>query len=80
MRHLQPEYQINKNVLPLATRSEIFQLVELSLHWLLSSRANVRFTQRTKINYFYLTQFIEQTPDLQFSYYLILMSIIWLKP
>lgn len=61
MRHLQPEYQINKNVLPLATRSEIFQLVELSLHWLLSSRANVRFTQRTKINYFYLTQFIEQT-------------------
>jgi hypothetical protein len=61
MRHLQQEYQINKNVLPLATRSLIFQLVELSLQWLLSSRAIVRFTQRTKINYFNLTQFIEQT-------------------
>jgi hypothetical protein len=59
MRHLQQEYQINKNVLPLATRSLIFQLVELSLQWLLSSRAIVRFTQRTKINYFNLTQFIE---------------------
>jgi hypothetical protein len=61
MRHLQQEYQLNKNVLPLATRSLIFQLVELSLQWLLSSRASVRFTQRTKIYNFKLTQFIEQT-------------------
>ena len=64
MRHLQQEYQLNKNVLPLATRSLIFQLVELSLQWVLSSRANVRFTQRTKINYFNLTQFIEQTQQI----------------
>ena len=62
MRHLQQEYQLNKNVLPLATRSLIFQLVELSLQRMLSSRANVRFTQRSKINNFNLTQFIEQTP------------------
>ncbi len=61
MRHLQQEYQLNKNVLPLATRSLIFQLVELSLQRMLSSRANVRFTQRSKINNFNLTQFIEQT-------------------
>ena len=61
MRHFQQEYQINKNVLPLATRSLIFQLVELSLHRLLTSRAFVRFTQHTKINNFNLTQFIEQT-------------------
>jgi hypothetical protein len=61
MRHLQQEYQLNKNVLPLATRSLIFQLVELSLQWMLSSRANARFTQRTKINFFNLTQFVEQT-------------------
>ena len=62
IRHLQQEYQINKNVLPLATRSLIFQLVELSLQGLLSSRAFVRFTQRAKINNLNLTQFIEQTP------------------
>ena len=61
MRHLQQEYPSNKNVLPLATRSLIFQLVELSLQWVFSSRVNVRFTQRTKLNYFNLTQFIEQT-------------------
>ena len=58
MRHLQPEYKLNKNVLPLATRSLIFQLVELSLQWLLSSRASVRFTQRTNVMFFNLTQFI----------------------
>ena len=62
IRHLQQEYYQNKNVLPLATRSMIFQLVELSLHRLLSSRANVCFTQHTKVNNFNLTQFIEQTP------------------
>ena len=61
MRHFQQEYQINKNVLPLATRSLIFQLVELSLHRVITSRAFVRFTQHTKINNFNLTQFIEQT-------------------
>ena len=61
MRHLQQEYQLNKNVLPLATRSLIFQLVELSLQGLLSSRAFVRFTQCANIVYFNLTQFIEQT-------------------
>jgi len=49
MRHLQQEYYQNKNVLPLATRSIIFKLVELSLQWMLSSRAIVRFTQRTNV-------------------------------
>ena len=65
MRHLQQEYFKNKNVLPLATRSMIFQLVELSLQWVLSSRASVRFTQQTKINFLTLTQFIEQTQQTQ---------------
>ena len=68
MRHFQQEYQINKNVLPLATRSLIFQLVELSLHRVLTSRAFVRFTQHTKINNFNLTQFIEQTHLLAIQY------------
>ena len=38
-----------------------FQSVELSLPWLLPSRAEVRFTQLNKCIYFNLTQFIEQT-------------------
>lgn len=37
-----------------------FQSVELFLHRLLPSRADVCFTQQNKINQ--LTQFIEQTP------------------
>lgn len=37
-----------------------FQSVELSLHWVLPSRANVRFIQQNKFNQ--LTQFIKQTP------------------
>jgi len=63
MRHLQPEY-LNKKRVTFAQDNtwNLFQLVELSLHWLLLSRANVRFTQQNKVNYFSLTQFIEQTP------------------
>ena len=62
MRHLQPEY-LNKKRVTFAQDNtwNLFQLVELSLHWLLLSRANVRFTQQNKVNYFSLTQFIEQT-------------------
>lgn len=48
-----------KNVLLLVTRSLTFQPVELSLLWLLPSRAKVRFTQHNKNNIFNLTQFIE---------------------
>jgi hypothetical protein len=62
MRHIQPEY-LNKKRVTFAQDNtwNLFQLVELSLHWLLLSRANVRFTQHYKVNYFSLTQFIEQT-------------------
>ena len=62
MRHIQPEYLNKKRVtFVLDNTWNLFQLVELSLHWLLLSRANVRFTQQNKVNYFSLTQFIEQT-------------------
>lgn len=65
MRHIQPEYLNKKRVIFAQDNTwSLFQLVELSLHWLLLSRANVRFTQQDKVNYFSLTQFIEQTrPD-----------------
>ena len=65
MRHKQQKYKINKNVLPLITRSIIFPLVEVSLRWLLSSRAILRFTQHTNIVFFNLTQFIEQSLNKQ---------------
>ena len=61
MRHLQQEYLKNKNVLLLATRFMTFPLVELSLGWMLSSRALFRFTQQANVFIFNLTQFIEQT-------------------
>jgi hypothetical protein len=40
-----------------------FQSVELFLHRMLPSRADVRFNQQNKLNQ--LTQFIEQTPQNQ---------------
>ena len=61
MRYIQQEYLENKNVLPLAARSKIFPLVELSLEWLLSSSAILCFTQLANVLFFNLTQFIEQT-------------------
>ena len=61
MRHKQQEYLKNKNVLLLVTRLETFPLVELSLGWVLSSRAILRFTQQANVLFFILTQFIEQT-------------------
>lgn len=44
-RHLQQEYISIKSVLPYSSTPHIFQLVELSLGWLLPSRAILRFTQ-----------------------------------
>ena len=64
MRHIQQEYLKNKNVLLSAARFRTFPLVELSLEWLLFSRATLRFTQRANVLFFNLTQFIEQTPKL----------------
>ena len=56
MRHIQPKY-IKKRVTFVQDNTwNLFQLVELSLHWLLLSRANVRFAQHGKDNTFYLTQ------------------------
>ena len=68
MRHLQQEYLKNKNVLLLATRFMTFPLVELSLGWMLSSRALFRFTQQANVFIFNLTQFIEQTPHVTHSF------------
>jgi hypothetical protein len=62
MRYKQQEYLKNKNVLLLVTRFRTFPLVELSLGWMLSSRAFLRFTQQTNVLFFNLTQFVEQTP------------------
>ena len=59
-RHLRPEYSNKKR----ATKSSalgLFQSVELSLLELLPSRAQVRFTQRNKIIFLNLTQFIEHS-------------------
>jgi hypothetical protein len=59
-RHLRPEYANKKR----ATKSSAlgtFQSVELSLPVLLPSRAQVRFTQRNKIIFLTLTQFIEHS-------------------
>ena len=48
-RHIRQELYINKNVLHLAARYVIFQSVELSLGWLLPSRAILCFAQRNKV-------------------------------
>gem|GEM_PF-5743447 len=60
MRHLRPEYP-NKKCAAVSSAFETFQSVELSLHQLLPSRADVRFTQLNKTIFFNLTQFVEQT-------------------
>ena len=59
-RHLQPEYT-NKKRAAKSNALGLFQLVELSLLELLPSRAQVRFTQRNKIIFLTLTQFIEHS-------------------
>lgn len=59
-RHLQPEYT-NKKRAAKSNALGLFQLVELSLLELLPSRAQVRFSQRNKIIFLTLTQFIEHS-------------------
>ena len=51
-RHIQQEYISIKSVLPYSSTPHIFQLVELSLGWVLPSRAILRFTQ-LKQSYFF---------------------------
>ena len=59
MRHKFLEWTIKNKRATFNSTFRPFQSVELSLHRLLPSRANVRFTQHNKVNQ--LTQFIEQT-------------------
>ncbi len=60
IRHTRPEYLKQKRA-TFGSTFITFQSVEISLHWLLSSRARVRFSQQCKNNQ--LTQFIEQIPQ-----------------
>jgi len=59
MRHIFLEWITKNKRATFGSTLRPFQSVELSLHWLLPSRANVRFTQQNKFNQ--LTQFIKQT-------------------
>jgi hypothetical protein len=58
LRYLQQEW-IKEKRATFGSTFIPFQLVEISLHWLLFSRASVHFSQQRKYNK--LTQFIEQT-------------------
>ena len=60
MRYLRQEWNKEKRA-TFGSTFIPFQLVEVSLLWLLFSRASVRFSQQRKYNK--LTQFIEQTPS-----------------
>jgi len=61
MRHKFLEWTVKNKRATFDSTFRPFQSVELFLHRLLPSRADVRFSQQNKFNQ--LTQFVEQTLD-----------------